>query len=261
MRWKRKMKDSKNAKRSTKKQLRILDEEIRTLKSKKSDLQAKINELKSSLESLSKQYKWYELNDKVNEKKNLKADIKSAESELSALCDNLDKTIKRRNILVSKRNVKIILAVSCIFFVAILTVGIVAGIFSDVSLPEKSSDYTSDVDYTFLHDNGLQTDKTTKAAVTEPTTVTTEVTTKPASTTSKAHSSNTKTTNKSSSTSQTTAKHNYSSGSNSSGTVYITDTGTKYHREGCRFLKSKHAISRSDAIKNGYEPCGVCKPY
>ena len=44
-------------------------------------------------------------------------------------------------------------------------------------------------------------------------------------------------------------------------TVYITDTGKKYHRDGCRYLnKSKHAISLSDAKAQGYEPCSVCDP-
>ena len=44
-------------------------------------------------------------------------------------------------------------------------------------------------------------------------------------------------------------------------TVYITDTGSKYHRAGCRYLKdSQHEISLSSAKSNGYEPCKVCKP-
>lgn len=43
--------------------------------------------------------------------------------------------------------------------------------------------------------------------------------------------------------------------------VFITDTGKKYHRSGCRYLKdSKIEISLSDAQSQGYEPCGVCKP-
>ena len=44
-------------------------------------------------------------------------------------------------------------------------------------------------------------------------------------------------------------------------TVYITNTGSKYHRDGCRTLsKSCAPISRSDAISAGYEPCGICNP-
>ena len=41
-------------------------------------------------------------------------------------------------------------------------------------------------------------------------------------------------------------------------TVYITKTGKKYHRDGCRYLsKSKKAISLKDA-KRRYTPCKVC---
>lgn len=44
-------------------------------------------------------------------------------------------------------------------------------------------------------------------------------------------------------------------------TVYITNTGSKYHRDGCSTLsKSCIPISRSDAISAGYEPCGICHP-
>lgn len=43
--------------------------------------------------------------------------------------------------------------------------------------------------------------------------------------------------------------------------VYITDTGDKYHRDGCRYLReSKHEISRNNAVSQGYTPCSVCKP-
>lgn len=44
-------------------------------------------------------------------------------------------------------------------------------------------------------------------------------------------------------------------------TVYITDTGKKYHREGCSSLsRSKHAVSLADAQSQGYGPCQNCKP-
>ncbi len=43
-------------------------------------------------------------------------------------------------------------------------------------------------------------------------------------------------------------------------TVYVTRTGRKYHKEGCRFLsKSKVPMKRNEAVER-YEPCGVCKP-
>lgn len=44
-------------------------------------------------------------------------------------------------------------------------------------------------------------------------------------------------------------------------TVYITNTGEKYHREGCQYLRqSQIAISKSDAINQGYTPCSKCNP-
>jgi len=44
-------------------------------------------------------------------------------------------------------------------------------------------------------------------------------------------------------------------------TVYITNTGGKYHKATCGSLKkSKIPIALEDAKKRGYEPCKVCKP-
>jgi len=44
-------------------------------------------------------------------------------------------------------------------------------------------------------------------------------------------------------------------------TVYITNTGSKYHRESCSYLKqSKIAIDESDAIARGYTACSRCNP-
>lgn len=43
--------------------------------------------------------------------------------------------------------------------------------------------------------------------------------------------------------------------------VYITNTGAKYHRKGCRYLKkSKHRVTLKWAKRHGYTPCKVCKP-
>ncbi|MDR0916664.1 MAG: hypothetical protein LBN02_05685 [Oscillospiraceae bacterium] len=43
--------------------------------------------------------------------------------------------------------------------------------------------------------------------------------------------------------------------------VYITDSGTKYHRDGCRYLsKSKRGVTLEWAQSHGYEACKVCKP-
>jgi hypothetical protein len=44
-------------------------------------------------------------------------------------------------------------------------------------------------------------------------------------------------------------------------TVYITRTGKKYHREGCRYVAtSKIPISLKDAKAKGYTACKVCHP-
>jgi len=43
--------------------------------------------------------------------------------------------------------------------------------------------------------------------------------------------------------------------------VYITRTGSKFHRAGCRYLRySAIPIKRSEAIALGYSPCSVCRP-
>lgn len=42
-------------------------------------------------------------------------------------------------------------------------------------------------------------------------------------------------------------------------TVYITNTGSKYHKSGCQYLKeSKIPISLSNAKARGYTPCSKC---
>jgi micrococcal nuclease len=44
-------------------------------------------------------------------------------------------------------------------------------------------------------------------------------------------------------------------------TVYVTNSGEKYHRENCRSLaRSKIALPLADAVKSGYGPCSTCKP-
>ena len=44
-------------------------------------------------------------------------------------------------------------------------------------------------------------------------------------------------------------------------TVYITDSGEKFHRAGCSFLSdSANEISRAEAEEKGYTACSRCKP-
>lgn len=44
-------------------------------------------------------------------------------------------------------------------------------------------------------------------------------------------------------------------------TVYVTNSGRSYHREGCPSLKrSAIAVTLADAVHSGYAPCSSCKP-
>ncbi len=43
-------------------------------------------------------------------------------------------------------------------------------------------------------------------------------------------------------------------------TVYITESGKKYHAKNCSLVKTgKKGIELSEALKQGYEPCKICK--
>ena len=43
--------------------------------------------------------------------------------------------------------------------------------------------------------------------------------------------------------------------------VYVTATGSKYHRQDCQYLdNSCYEISEKEAINEGYEPCLKCNP-
>lgn len=42
--------------------------------------------------------------------------------------------------------------------------------------------------------------------------------------------------------------------------VYVTDTGSKYHRNNCSYLKSKNSITKEKAIQQGYSACSRCNP-
>ncbi len=43
-------------------------------------------------------------------------------------------------------------------------------------------------------------------------------------------------------------------------TVYVTESGKKYHAKNCSFAKTgKKGIALKEAIKQGYEACKMCK--
>ena len=44
-------------------------------------------------------------------------------------------------------------------------------------------------------------------------------------------------------------------------TVYVTNTGSKYHRDSCAYLsKSKISIPKKKAVASGYGACSKCRP-
>jgi len=43
-------------------------------------------------------------------------------------------------------------------------------------------------------------------------------------------------------------------------TVYVTKTGTKYHRANCRYLKKSSILISLEEAKRRYSPCTVCNP-
>jgi hypothetical protein len=42
--------------------------------------------------------------------------------------------------------------------------------------------------------------------------------------------------------------------------VYVTKTGTKYHRAGCRALAKSATPIRLAEVEMKYQPCAVCDP-
>ncbi|MCB2358761.1 hypothetical protein [Clostridium estertheticum] len=59
----------------------------------------------------------------------------------------------------------------------------------------------------------------------------------------------------------TSNKSSYSAKATKSYTVYITNTGKKYHKKGCRYLKkSSIAVKKSSILSKGYTACKICNP-
>lgn len=58
---------------------------------------------------------------------------------------------------------------------------------------------------------------------------------------------------------KTNNQKNTATTKNKSVTVYITKTGSKYHKYGCGYLKqSCYSINLNDARSRGYTPCSRC---
>lgn len=60
---------------------------------------------------------------------------------------------------------------------------------------------------------------------------------------------------------QTNTKQNGVKASVKKDVVYTTDTGTKYHKATCRYLKKSKIETTLQKVKAAkYSPCSVCKP-
>lgn len=95
------------------------------------------------------------------------------------------------------------------------------------------------------------------ASGTEPATAADAFTTKAAEKTDKAEATPKNTSESPTETSSSAVRE--ASDSVADSTVYITATGSKYHRADCSSLShSKIQIDRNDAISEGYEPCKKC---
>ncbi len=133
--------------------------------------------------------------------------------------------------------------------------------FSDSS--EELENYKTQCSELETKYNKLQTDyNTLKTNYDKLSAEKTAISTASTSSASSSKASSTSNSTKVSSTTNTTntSASNDDSKKNSH-TVYITNTGSKYHSGGCRYLKkSKIAISESDAISQGYSACSVCNP-
>lgn len=85
----------------------------------------------------------------------------------------------------------------------------------------------------------------------------TSSTAKTSTSTNSSKQTNSKTSASSSSSTSSVSKAN----DETSETVWVGKTGTKYHRQSCRTLKGKgHKITLKEALAEGREPCKVCKP-
>lgn len=157
------------------------------------------------------------------------------------------------------KRTKVLIGVAVVVVLAII--GGVAGSSGNTDQTASESTLsllgTGDVSPTTVADRAMTTVlKSTSTTLTATTAAKATTTTAKATTTTEASTTT-------SGASTTTAKVTTTTGLGADGelTVYITDTGKKYHRDGCRNLdESKHAISLAEARRAGYEPCKVCEP-
>lgn len=249
-------------------------------------LRTRIDALEQALDH-PKDYKWYQLSAKINDKHDAESRLRAAKKELKEVENQIEeleqKASELRNTHKKRRIWATFFAAFLVFIVLVCAIDALKAQISSMSNTPDDELYAIES----ITEGDIQTEitepETKDATVTETTTkvtnkTTAETSTQPATkspakttakttkakqiTTKKKEPKNTATTQKSKSKRHTTTKQRYIApeDKSSSETVYITNTGSKYHRSSCRFLKSKHAISKKAAIRQGYQPCGTCNP-
>jgi hypothetical protein len=143
-------------------------------------------------------------------------------------------------------------------FASVLLVGVlVAGCGSTAQLVSSPSDATFDPTASSATATSELVESTTLSSAPTTTTVapTTTTTVAPTTTTAQPTSTTVEVTTTVTETTTTTVDDS------GSYTVYVTKTGTKYHRGSCSSLsKSKIPMTLAEAKAEGYEPCKICKP-
>lgn len=245
------------------------------LTEQRQQLRAQIDTLEQALDH-PKDYKWYQLSNKVNDKRSAENRLRSAKKELKQVekqIENLEQEIEK--LRSNQKERRIWITVIAVFFVLLVLICTVNALKERSTTPSDDDLYAAESitaddiepEITDPEPREAATTKTETQAHTNKisqsnSTQTTAKTTKAKQPAKKKKSSTSATAQKTKSKQHTTTKKRYVApeGKKSSETVYITDTGHKYHRSGCRFLKSKHAISKKAAIQQGYQPCGTCNP-
>lgn len=247
----------------------ILKDKQNALAEQRQQLCIQIDTLTEALDH-PKDYKWYQLSNKVNDKHCAENRLRSAKKELKQVekqIENLEQEIEK--LRSNQKERRIWITVIAVFFVLLVLICTVNALKERSTTPADDDLYAAE---SIIEDDIAPESTEPESAESATTKKETQAHTNKIS-----QSNSTQTTAKTTKAKQPAKKSSTSAAAKatkskqhtryvapedkkSNETVYITNTGHKYHRSGCRFLKSKHAISKKAAIQQGYQPCGTCNP-
>jgi cytoskeletal protein RodZ len=144
--------------------------------------------------------------------------------------------------------------------VALVFAIIIAAIYEPE--PAKTTDADAVVPTESIVVTTTTAESETTAETTETTTAETTVDTTIEETETTTESTTTEATETETTTAEiTTAETVETQSGNGDLTVYITDTGERYHDESCRHLdQSEYAVTLREAVALGLSPCRTCEP-